>query len=86
MTVALPRHVLATETESGLVLLDERGGRYWQLNGSGATALRLLLAGTSARDAAEELTRGTTVGPEQAAADIAALLNALGQAGLVVVS
>ncbi|MER7580185.1 lasso peptide biosynthesis PqqD family chaperone [Kitasatospora sp. NPDC097691] len=86
MTIALPRHVLATETESGLVLLDERGGRYWQLNGSGATALKLLLAGTSTQDTAEELTRGSAVGSDQAAADIAALLNALSQAGLVVVS
>lgn len=84
MTFSLSRDVIATETETGLVLLDERAGRYWQLNGSGAATLRLLLAGRSVEDAAAELARPGSAEAERAVADVLALVRALGAAGLVV--
>ncbi len=49
MTLTLKPDVTATDTEDGLVLLDQRSGRYWQLNRSGATTLRLLLDGHTPR-------------------------------------
>ncbi|MEV5627698.1 PqqD family peptide modification chaperone [Streptomyces sp. NPDC052507] len=44
-TLALAPTVHATATETGMVLLDEQSGRYWQLNPSGAFILRALLDG-----------------------------------------
>jgi hypothetical protein len=43
MTVRLRADMSATDTDDGPVLLDERVGRYWQLNRTGAFVLRLLL-------------------------------------------
>ncbi|GAB2592519.1 hypothetical protein GCM10027168_26930 [Streptomyces capparidis] len=86
MTYHLGPDVSATDTEEGLVLLDQRTGRYWQLNPSGAAVLRLVLAGNSPREAAEELVRRAPAAAPRAEADVAALLNALRAARLVVVS
>ncbi|RZS33979.1 coenzyme PQQ synthesis protein D (PqqD) [Herbihabitans rhizosphaerae] len=86
MTIALSPHVLATETEGGLVLLDERAGKYWQLNGSGATTLRLLLDGRSAEQVADELTKGDPGAVPRAVADVRALVDSLRAARLVVAS
>ena len=43
MNFALAPHVTATPTEHGVVLLDERTGRYWQMNDTAALVLRCLL-------------------------------------------
>ncbi|MFH8477013.1 lasso peptide biosynthesis PqqD family chaperone [Streptomyces sp. NPDC018000] len=56
MKLQLRADVATTATEHGTVLLDERTGRYWQLNPTGTRVLHDLLAG---RD------------PEQIAADFA---------------
>ncbi|MGI5349064.1 lasso peptide biosynthesis PqqD family chaperone [Streptomyces sp. CA-250714] len=84
MTLALPREVILTETESGVVLLNEKDGRFWRLNGSGATALRLLLEGRTAREAAEQLTAAGPQFLERAIADVRGLVDALKAAGLLV--
>lgn len=84
MTISLSRDVVATDTDAGLVLLDGRGGRYWQLNGTGATALRLLLAGRSTEEAATELASTAPVPAERVADDVRTLVAALRKAGLVV--
>lgn len=86
MILSLSRDVIVTETEIGMVLLDERAGRYWQLNPTGADALRLLLAGKSTEDAAVALSRPPASTSEQVAADVTALVGALSKAGLVVVT
>ena len=57
MSIALPRDVTATESADGLVLLDQRNGRYWMLNGTGATTLRLILDGYSPMAATARLAR-----------------------------
>ncbi|MEJ3652796.1 lasso peptide biosynthesis PqqD family chaperone [Actinomycetes bacterium KLBMP 9759] len=73
--------VVAVDTEDARVLLDERTGRYFQLNRSGALILDAVLAG---EDAAQRLTEAYAVGPEEAAADVDDLVERLTAAGLVI--
>ncbi|MFF5106134.1 lasso peptide biosynthesis PqqD family chaperone [Streptomyces sp. NPDC000134] len=84
MTYILEPDVIATDVEDGVVLLDQRTGRYWQLNRSGAATLRLLLDGNSAEEAARELTRNRPEAAERACTDVRALLASLVKARLVV--
>ncbi|MEU0772034.1 lasso peptide biosynthesis PqqD family chaperone [Streptomyces albogriseolus] len=84
MTYILEPDVIATDVEDGVVLLDQRTGRYWQLNRSGAATLRLLLDGNSAEEAARELTRNRPEAAERARTDVRALLASLVKARLVV--
>jgi Coenzyme PQQ synthesis protein D (PqqD) len=83
MTVRLRADVSTTDTDDGMVLLDERAGRYWQLNATGGLVLRLLLDGATPRQVAQTLTDRHPVSTEQAAADVADLLRRLHTAGLV---
>ncbi|GAA1202136.1 lasso peptide biosynthesis PqqD family chaperone [Pseudonocardia alaniniphila] len=77
----LRTEVVAVDTEDARVLLDERTGRYFQLNRPGALILDAVLAD---EDAAQRLTEVYAVDPERAAADVADLLERLRAAGLVV--
>jgi hypothetical protein len=83
MTLRLRTDVSATSTDDGAVLLDERAGRYWQLNSTGALVLRLLLDGVAPHHIAETLADRHTLSTEQTATDVAALLQHLPTAGLV---
>jgi hypothetical protein len=83
MIFVLPPDVTATDIEDGLVLLDQRTGRYWQLNRSAATTLRLLLSARSPAEVAAELTRGCPEHRIRALADVEALLTKLRAARLV---
>ncbi|RKN45052.1 lasso peptide biosynthesis PqqD family chaperone [Streptomyces hoynatensis] len=66
-----------------MVLLDERTGRYWQLNGTGAHILRALLDGGTPDGVAEALAaRVEAVSREQIAADVRDLLDRLAAARL----
>ncbi|MGP3948711.1 lasso peptide biosynthesis PqqD family chaperone [Streptomyces sp. 7N604] len=84
MTLALEPDVIATEVEDGVVLLDQRNGRYWQLNRTGAATLRLLLDGSSPDEAAATLTQGRPEVVERARTDVRTLLASLVEARLVV--
>ena len=84
MTLTLSPELTATSTDSGMVLLDQRTGKYWMLNRTGATALALMLDGKSAQDAAAEVAAGRDVDPARALADIEALVGSLRKARLVV--
>lgn len=84
MTVTLRTDVTATETDGGMVLLDQREGRYWQLNATGATVLRLLLSGHSQQEVAGRLTRHTPEAAERALSDVRTLVDTLCKARLVV--
>jgi hypothetical protein len=75
--------VTACPTEGGMVLLDERSGRYWQLNGTGALVVQELLAGATPDQVADRLAATRPVPRERAAADVAALVQQLSQANLV---
>lgn len=83
MTLALAPHVCATVTEDGMVLLDERTGRYWQLNGTGAAVLRHLLDGSTVDAAAARLRERHPDAADRIAADVAGLLDSLHAAKLV---
>ncbi|MFJ8648634.1 lasso peptide biosynthesis PqqD family chaperone [Streptomyces sp. NPDC093546] len=83
MTLRLCRDVTTCDTDDGLVLLDGRRGRYWQLNTTGAAILRALLGGARPEQVAEQLARRQPVTPEQAAADIDDLIGRLSHARLV---
>ncbi|WP_371628255.1 lasso peptide biosynthesis PqqD family chaperone [Streptomyces sp. NBC_00341] len=75
--------VACCPTEDGTVLLDERDGRYWQLNATGTTVLQALLDGATPHQVAERLASTRPVTSEQAAADITALIDHLSRAGLI---
>ncbi|KUL46002.1 hypothetical protein ADL22_10760 [Streptomyces sp. NRRL F-4489] len=83
MTVTLCRDVTACDTEDGMVLLDIRRGRYWQLNTTGALILRALLRGVDHPRLAGQLAGTRPVTAEQAARDIRDLLDRLTRARLV---
>jgi hypothetical protein len=75
--------VSIAETDEGMVLLDQRSGRYWQLNSSGALVLWRLFNGATLEQAAETLTTRYPVSRERASSDVAALVASLRAAGLV---
>jgi hypothetical protein len=83
MTLQLRADVTTADTDDGTVLLDERAGRYWQLNPTGALVLQLLLDGVAPHQVAQTLADRHAVSTELAAADVAALLERLRTAGLV---
>jgi hypothetical protein len=83
MTWRLRADVSTADTDDGMVLLDERAGRYWQLNATGALVLRKLLDGAAPHQVAQTLADRHPVSSEQAAADVAALVERLRTAGLV---
>jgi hypothetical protein len=87
MTFTLRPGVHLTPTGDGAVLLNERTGTYWMLNTTGAGATADLLRGADVGQAADRLAaQHPDLSPEQAAADIAALVAALRAAGLVATS
>jgi Coenzyme PQQ synthesis protein D (PqqD) len=75
--------VSVAETDYGMALLDEDSGRYWNLNPTGAIALRTLLAGGTTAQVVRELTEQFAVDPETASRDVEDLLGELQAAGLV---
>ncbi|MEU8425046.1 lasso peptide biosynthesis PqqD family chaperone [Micromonospora sp. NPDC048835] len=79
----LSSHVTIAETDSGAVLLDERAGRYWQLNDTGILVVRCLLAGGSVETAVALLRERFLHTDQEAATDVARLVTMLRQAELV---
>jgi coenzyme PQQ synthesis protein D (PqqD) len=77
MNLTLADHVSVTETEDGVVLLDQRAGRYWQLNQTAALVLRCLLDGGTPEAARSVLQNCCSVSPEQADRDVTALIGSL---------
>lgn len=77
MTLTLADHVALTETDDGVVLLDQRAGRYWQLNHSAALVLRCLLDGGTPEQAAAVLRGRFAVSPERADNDVRTLITTL---------
>jgi hypothetical protein len=83
MSHRLCTDISTVETDNGMVLLDERVGRYWQLNHTGAFILRSLLEGATPQDAAKTVAEHYGVSVERATTDVAALVTHLQTAGLV---
>jgi Coenzyme PQQ synthesis protein D (PqqD) len=75
--------ITTTDTEDGLVLLNERTGRYWQLNPPGAGILHALLDGQHPDHIAADLATRYRIDLAQAQHDISALTEGLHAAKLV---
>jgi hypothetical protein len=74
--------VSTLDTDDGLVLLDERSSKYYQLNSSGAVVLRALLEDGST----EAVVRTLCERPHQTdriATDVAAVVEHLRTVGLI---
>jgi hypothetical protein len=78
--------IATTATNDGLVLLDERTGRYWQLNPTGAHVLHALLEGHHGERIAQDLVTGYRIDPRRAQHDVTALTDHLHTANLVLPS
>jgi Coenzyme PQQ synthesis protein D (PqqD) len=85
MSLRFRADVSTADTEYGTVLLDERSGRYWQLNPTGALVVRTLLEGGTFEQAAEALTERFQVEQRQALQDVSALVESMHAAGLMAV-
>ncbi|MFE7130918.1 lasso peptide biosynthesis PqqD family chaperone [Streptomyces sp. NPDC057638] len=79
----LPDHVSTAETEYGVVVLDERTGRYWRLSRSAALVVTTLTRGASVNEAVTALTERYDVERQRAERDVERLLDSLRSAGLV---
>lgn len=77
MNYSLTPHITMTETEHGMVLLDESNGRYWQMNGTGALVLRHILKEGDAESAITELRERHPAAADRIEADVTALITAL---------
>ncbi|WP_030410094.1 lasso peptide biosynthesis PqqD family chaperone [Streptomyces sp. NRRL S-1448] len=75
--------VVSTDTDDGTVLLNQRTGRYWQLNTTGAYVLRQLLAGRTPHDIAADLAARHHLDTARAEQDVTAVLTQLRSADLV---
>ncbi|MCA1188303.1 MULTISPECIES: lasso peptide biosynthesis PqqD family chaperone [unclassified Saccharopolyspora] len=87
MGVRLHHEVSLAGTDEGSVLLDQRSGEYWQLNGSAATALRMLLDGAGEHEVAAALVADSPpgdVGLDEALRDVRELTEQLAAARLAV--
>jgi Coenzyme PQQ synthesis protein D (PqqD) len=80
MTYSLAPYVTTTETEHGVVLLDERAGRYLQMNGTGAAILRHLLDRGDAASAVAELRDRYPAQADRVEADVMSLIDELRKA------
>ncbi|MET0134110.1 MAG: lasso peptide biosynthesis PqqD family chaperone [Kibdelosporangium sp.] len=83
MAITLRDRVSVVDTDYGVVLLDVRTGVYWELNSSGAVALKALLACADIGAATAEVTAQFDVDQQTATGDVRALLAELRSAGLV---
>jgi len=83
MSLNLAPHVSAVHVESGSVLLNQKTGRYWQINGSASTILAILTEGGTVEEACQRLTDEYEVERPQAERDVRTLLDGLLSAGLV---
>jgi hypothetical protein len=83
MNLKLRDDVTATSTEYGLVLLDETGGEYWNLNPTGTLVVRTIIEGGTPQQAARMLADEYRVEDATAAADVDELLSQLRSSGLV---
>ncbi|UJW28881.1 lasso peptide biosynthesis PqqD family chaperone [Saccharothrix sp. AJ9571] len=84
MTPRLRTEVATTGTEHGTVLLDERSGRYFQLNTTATQVLRALLDGHSTDQIADSLATSHHLDPCQAQRDVTGLVDRLRTANLVI--
>ncbi|MET9485171.1 lasso peptide biosynthesis PqqD family chaperone [Streptomyces sp. NPDC006638] len=81
--IALSPFVTMTETEDGMVFLNKRTGRYWQLNGTGSEVVRLLLSGETVESAAGRLQEKYPDASDKTVSDVHTLVRQLQAAKLL---
>ncbi len=81
--VRLCENVVAQVMDGQMVLLDTRGGQYFDLNVSGTLMLEQLLAGASRDQVVATLERKFRVDARRVSADLDALLLTLREARLI---
>ena len=84
MPLTLSVDVVVTEVEDGMILLDQRKGRYWHLNATGALTVRLLRAGNSPDQIAAALAAKFPDTVDNPLRDVESLLETLQKARLTV--
>lgn len=82
-SVRLRESVVAQVMDGQMVLLDTRGGQYYDLNASGTLMLERLLAGASREQVIAAVEQKFQVSGERVATDLDALLVTLRDAGLI---
>ncbi|MER5868431.1 lasso peptide biosynthesis PqqD family chaperone [Streptomyces sp. NPDC002044] len=85
-STSLRKDISLCSSDDGMVILDERTGRYWQLNITGARILSGLLAGATPQEVSAQLASSHDVTEERASADVRSLLEQLAGAKIVSVS
>lgn len=84
--IQLTTDTTTMSVDDGLVLLDGRRGKYWQLNASASSTLSMLLDGKTIDDVVADLTRITDAPAERVRRDTEELLSGLLAARLVELS
>ncbi|MEV4443527.1 lasso peptide biosynthesis PqqD family chaperone [Streptomyces sp. NPDC049577] len=82
--IALSPFVAMVESEDGMVFLNKRTGRYWQLNGTGSEVVRLLLSGETVESTARRLQEKYPDASDRAVSDVRTLVRRLQAAKLLV--
>jgi hypothetical protein len=83
MGFVFKKHVSLAETEFGIVLLDQRSGRYWEMNPTASLMVRMLVAGETPERTAETVTSRFAVDRDRALADVSNLIRDIAAAGLL---
>lgn len=79
----LQKYVSLTDTEEGAVLLNEKTGKYWQLNRSGARTVRALIAGHTIEEIGRDWATNYAMELDEVTTHLADLVEQLRQAKLV---
>lgn len=86
MTLTLAPDVSLVETDGTTVLLDEKRGRYWLLNNTGAVVLGHLQEGKDVAEAVAVLCADHPRHADRIPSDVEGLLSELRNSGLVVMA
>ncbi|MDX3379027.1 lasso peptide biosynthesis PqqD family chaperone [Streptomyces sp. ME02-6991-2A] len=79
----LRKGIAVTTTEYGGVLLDEKGGSYWQLNDTSVIVVETLAAGEAPEVAVERIVAEFDVERAEAESDVAQLTRQLVEAKIL---
>ncbi len=79
----LASHIVLNEEEQGAVLLDTRGGKYWQINATTVEILRILEDGNSVSEAVDIFASQSDVERERVEKDITDVIRTLVRSRIV---
>lgn len=82
MALRFAADISTAQTDYGTVLLDERSGRYWELNPTATLIIETLLAGKDETAAADAVVAEFDIDRERARRDVTQLVGELRASGL----